>query len=47
MPEQPNPITLFDTAIALHEVFDSLIKAGFTRDEALILLLEMVRDNSN
>lgn len=39
--EQP-PFTLAETAIALHELFISLTSAGFTEDQAMYLLGEIV-----
>jgi hypothetical protein len=36
---EPEP-TLFDAAVATHEMFISYVKAGFTREEALKLIMQ-------
>jgi len=32
------PFTMLETAIGIHEIFTSYIRAGFTREEALELV---------
>jgi hypothetical protein len=35
-----------ETAIGVHEFFESLCKAGFTRDEALQLVMNMIKGDN-
>jgi len=41
MEEQP-ALTLAETAIALHELFTSFVDAGFTEEQALYLVAEVM-----
>ena len=41
MEEQP-PLTIAETAIALHELFISLTSAGFTDEQAMYLVAEVI-----
>jgi len=41
MPEQ-QPLSIAETAIALHELFISLVSAGFTEEQAMYLVAEVI-----
>lgn len=34
---------MFDAAITMHEMFETLMRAGFTEHQALIIISEMIR----
>lgn len=37
------PLTIDETAVMLHEVYQALQKAGFTKKEALAVVIQMMR----
>lgn len=46
MADEPPQLSLADSAVAMHELFLSLVKAGFTKREAITLLGEMFRQQA-
>lgn len=42
MTEQP-PLTMDETAIAMHELYESLQRAGFTKREAFQIVLHVMK----
>ena len=38
----PEPLTISESAVAMHEILMSLVDAGFTREEALDMLKAQV-----
>lgn len=41
----PNPMSLDQGAIATHEMFMAYVRAGFTEDQALRIILTYVRES--
>lgn len=39
--------TISSAAVALHEMYVSLVAAGFTRDEALRIVIDYIRPQGN
>lgn len=46
MASEPPLLSLTDSAVAMHELFLSLVKAGFTEWQAIALLGEMFRQQA-
>ena len=42
MSDDPVPFTLADTAVALHEMYLSLMKAGFSKAQSFHLVAQML-----
>jgi len=46
MADEQSPLTLAETAIALHELYLSFVNAGFDEDQALYLIAEVLSQPS-
>ena len=46
MSEEPNtPITaLWESALAMHEIFLTFMEAGFSESQALFMMVEMIKN---